>query len=54
MTENKQPSEEERFSSNVVSMIDIVTEIVEKANAKGYDIVNPTLINIAGRFFRKL
>ena len=41
------PPEEERFSSNVTVMAKAVADGVSQIRAKGYDTVDPTVINLA-------
>lgn len=48
--DNKNPSEEVRFTSNLEGLIESIYELVVDVTKSGYKIVNPEVLKVAGRF----
>jgi len=47
------PSEEQRFAENINGLIQLVYEIIKDISGKGYQLVNPELVKLAGALISK-
>ena len=54
MEKSAKPLPEERFHANVVGLGELLHDIVKEVNEKGYEIVNPQVIELAVRVLEKL